>query len=1708
MQLLKYLLTLFVLTQAAELFAQTFSGKSAQRKINGAETVQYGTKTELPEFVAFRTDAQFTPNKFSAWAQKAFELDEKMKLNRTEAKTDQLGFEHHRYEVIQNDYPVFGAFIYAHVKNDEVVSVNGKLPKQLPIRNVAISESAALDAAKDFIGAETYKWELHGEEEHLKWETEHEHATYFPKGELVYINPSFDFKRIDEFRLAYQFDIYAHKPVGRYKVFVDAETGEVLFKNDRICSADSPGTAVTGYVGNKTIIADSFNGGYRLRENGRGGGIRTFDMNEGTNYGNAVDFTDGDNYWNNVNGNLDQYATDGHWGAEMTYDYYLNEHGRNSIDDANMQINSYVHYDQGYFNAFWDGQRMTYGDGNNSPLTALDICGHEMTHGVTEFSAGLIYQDEYGALNESFSDIFGAAVEFVANPPSGDWLMGEDVGTLRSMSNPNAYGDPDTYGGTNWYTGTADNGGVHINSGVQNKWFVILTDGESGTNDLGDTYTVTGIGLSEAAAIAYRTLTVYLGPTSEYADARFYSIQSAIDLFGGCSPQVIATTNAWYAVGVGDEFDATVTSDFAASVTSNCEAPITVDFTNFSANGANYTWDFGDGSTSTALNPSHTYTTNGVYTVSLSVDGGNCGTDDLVLPNYISIDPNNPCVALMPDDGSQTLTWCTGTLYDDGGPNNNYMDDNSVVTTISPPGATSITLNFSDFAFEEGYDYLYVYDGPTTGSPLIGQYDGFGLPNGGTITSSGGDITLRQYSDVYLNESGFVLTWECTQPNSPPTANFASSVQETCSGLVSFTDQSINGATSWLWDFGDGNTSTIQNPTHTYQNEGTYTVTLTATNGFGSDAASYNNLIVVDRPDGPNAAGDFRCDAGSLALSATGDGALRWFDQATGGSPIGTGSSFNTPSISNSTTYYVEDAVLSANYSVGPSDNTFGGGGNFQGDQHLIFDAFVGFTLQTVKVYAEGAGNRTIQLRDGNGNVLQSTTVNIPNGEQTVTLNFNIAPGLNYQLGTTNDPDLFRNNDSPNYPYTIPSVVSITNSSAGADYYYFFYDWQIETEGCISERTAVVAEISAAPSTQNASRCGTGSVSLSAAGSGNLNWYDAQSGGNLVNTGASFNTPSISATTSYYVESEIAPAALSGGAPDNNFGTGSNFNNVQSLLFDCYEQVTLVSVRVYAQGAGNRTIELRDNNGTVIESATINIPDGESVVPLNFTLPIGTDLQLGTSAGPNLYRNNSGPSYPYDIPGVLSITSSTAGGDYYYFFYDWVVQQAGCTTARTEVIATVDPTPTVSISGSTTICEGESVDLTTSATDADSYSWSTSETTADISVGPTEQTTYAVTASNACGDATDQITIDVNSLPTLSASADSEICAGESLTLTSTSNESVEWQPNGETTNDITVAPTETTVYAVSAENGCGSVSEDVEVTVNPLPTADAGVDMELCAGESATLTANGGDSYSWNTGAVTSSIDVEPTETTTYEVEVTDANGCSDTDEVEVTVNELPSADAGQDQTICAGETTTLTASGGSDYLWDNQETTAEIQVTPTETTTYQVTVTDGNNCSSSDEVEVIVNQLPAQPEISVNGSQLESTAGDSYQWYLNGTLIENATDIAFEPTEAGDYTVEVFDSNGCSSISEPYTWITVGIAERELGLEIYPVPFSNELTIRSTERIDQVTVLDASGRVILTNTPATKSTQILGANWAKGVYIIDLLIGDNLIKKRVIKN
>ena len=676
-------------------------GQKAEGTISNSEIVRLKHFTSVPNYVKFRAGKELPLDKLESWLKQFYTTDATYGVKLIKKEVGSLGISHYRYQQTINNIPVELSAFIAHVKDGKIIAVNGDLFSDFNAASTAsLSESSALSYALTSINASTYKWQIPQEEQVLKLETNNPEATYFPKGELVWINDGGIVEA--PMKLVYKFNIYAQEPFSRREIFIDALTGDVVWEQNKIHHADVTGTAATIYSGTQTITCDDASGPFRLRESGRGNGIFTYSNGNTTTYSNA-DITNGSANWTTPDA-----ALDAHWGAEVTYDYFLNVHGRNSIDGNGYALVSHVHHDDQYSNAFWDGSRMTYGDGNNNstPYTALDVAGHEIAHGLTSNTANLIYQDESGALNESFSDIFGISIEFINRPAVADWVLGDDLGfVIRNMENPKSQGDPDTYFGQNWAPlGGADNGGVHSNSGVQNFWFVLLTDGGTGTNDNGDNYTVNSIGLNVAGAVAFRNLTTYLTQSSDYNDARFYAIQSAIDLYGGCSDEVQEVTNAWYAVGVGPEYVDYALSDFSVEIDSTCAVPFTTAFNNLSLNGLSFFWDFGDGSTSTDESPTHTYLNEGSYTVELIINGGvACGNDTTEKIDFIVLDPSIPCATHLPTSGVATVqTGCTGTLYDSGGPSANYGANENAEITIPPSGASSLNLNFVSFDIEAG----------------------------------------------------------------------------------------------------------------------------------------------------------------------------------------------------------------------------------------------------------------------------------------------------------------------------------------------------------------------------------------------------------------------------------------------------------------------------------------------------------------------------------------------------------------------------------------------------------------------------------------------------------------------------------------------------------------------------------------------------------------------------------------------------------------------------------------------------------------------------------------------------------------------------------------------------------------------------------------------------------------------------------------------
>ena len=1051
-----------ILLAAINSQAREITGAASNKLINGTSRIITNDKTGFPNYIFMSAANEIPVQYFERWMRAAFKTSREFGLKEMQTSVDEKKNSHIHYQETWGGIPVANTMWIAHLQNGNVISCSGSFITQInALNDISMDESTALNFALAHTNAKTYRWQSPAFSKMTTEQIQNSQETFYPKGELMYTSVNGNNK---DFRLCYRFDVFAIAPLSRNYIFVDANTGVIINSVNRILDADATGSAVTGYVGTQTIITDSFAGGYRLREADRGDGIETYNMETGMDYALAIDFTDADNIWNNVNANLDEYATDAHYGAEMTYDYYWLNHNRNSVDDNGMKLISYVHYDVGYYNAFWDGTEMTYGDGNGGPLTSLDVCGHEISHGVTQMTCGLNYQDEPGGLNEGYSDCIGTAVEFYGGGATADWLIGEDFGTpFRSMSDPHLYGQPDTYLGPDWVAaGGPDNGGVHTNSGVLNYWFYLMSVGGSGTNDNGDAYNITGLSLAEASDILYKAWRDYMFPTAQYADARQSTLNAATDIYGPCSPEVQMVADAWFAVGVGGPFDPTVVSDFSVDITTACTTPAIFHFQNLSANGGSYLWHFGDGTTSTAISPIHTYNNYGTFDVKLVTNGGVCGIDSITYTALIQVDSNLQCIYNMPVNGNSTFTSCDGLLYDNGGPAGNYTDNHNDTITIAPTNSTGLTLTFTSFFYENNYDYLYIYDGPTTASTLIGQYTNTGLPAGGTIVASSGSLTLVSTSDGGVTASGFAASWICE--TALPNVDFYTNETLSCDGTIDFTDITTQTPISWDWDFGDGGTSTQQNPTHTYTANGSYTVTLVANNVIGLGTEIKTLYITINLPTAPLTTDDSNCNPTSFLLNAAGQGGgvLNWYDAPTGGNLINTGSTFNTGFLNNTTTYYVEEEVPSSPEFVGAVDNNIGTTSIYTSntDRYQIFDALAPFTLISCDVFADGDADRTFELLDGNGNILQDTTIYVLDGAQTVSLNWDIAIGTNYELGVLAVANLYRNTTGASYPYTIPGVISITGNSANnPDRWYFPYNWQIQVPGCVSARTPITATI-------------------------------------------------------------------------------------------------------------------------------------------------------------------------------------------------------------------------------------------------------------------------------------------------------------------------------------------------------------------------------------------------------------------------------------------------------------------------------------------------------------------------------------------------------------------------------------------------------------------------------------------------------------------------
>ncbi|MEW6468822.1 MAG: PKD domain-containing protein [Bacteroidota bacterium] len=468
-------------------------------------------------------------------------------------------------------------------------------------------------------------------------------------------------------------------------------------------------------------------------------------------------------------------------------------------------------------------------------------------------------------------------------------------------------------------------------------------------------------------------------------------------------------------------------------------------------------------------------------------------------------------------------------------------------------------------------------------------------------------------------------------------------------------------------------------------------------------------------------------------------------------------------------------------------------------------------------------------------------------------------------------------------------------------------------------------------------------------------------------------------------------------------------------------------------------------------TATLTVSNGSGTSTTSQTITVAS---LVVSAGNNtsICYNSSATltgsgavSYTWTPAGSLSSstgTSVTATPTATTTYTVTGTDANGCTDTST-VTVTVNPQPVINAGNPVTICPGGNATLT--ATGAVSYTWSpasslSSTTGASVTATPTTTTLYTVIGVDANG-CSDTATTLVNVLPPPAVTASTSpasVCPGGSTSLSASGATSYSWSPatglSNTTSANPTCTPTATTTYTVTGTdaNGC-TATATVTVTVNPPPVANAGPDQTICVANSTTLNASGGVSYSWSpaTGLSNTSVanpTANPTATTTYTVIVTDANGCTATDMITVTVVPPPVATASGTQAICLGESAVLNAGGGGTYAWSpsgslSNSTSSNPTASPLTTTTYTVTVSNGG-CTDTATVTVTVNNPPAAgagPDQTItygNSTVLTGSGGGSYAWSPpNGLSCTNCPTPSASPSTTTTYVVTVTDANGCTS-------------------------------------------------------------------------------------------
>ncbi|WP_425575662.1 M4 family metallopeptidase [Nemorincola caseinilytica] len=1521
---------------------------------------------------------------------------------RTNARTD-------RYEQYYKGIKVMYSSITVNSKDDKVsfMTSNVYVPGSSLSATPGMTAAAAFAKAKAHVGATRYKWENPVEEQYIKQLYNKPDTSYLPKGDLVWVEDIWGGNKDHKLHLAWSFDIYADEPMSRQHVFVDANTGKILFSNPLI--KHTAATGASRYSGVVPFQTARVTGTYRLYDSTRGNGVYTRNMNNGTSYGAATQFTSATNTWPAPAAG-DNVALDAHWAGSLVYDYFLAEHGRLSWDNLNGILLQYVHYGSNYNNAYWNGTAMTYGDGSGiaaggfSPLTSMDVTAHEIGHGVCEATAGLIYESEPGALNEAFSDCWGATIEHWSDPhevdamPKSPWDIGEEIGTepLRSMNSPILQGQPDTYGGTNWFnvvgctptggTGGNDYCGVHRNSGLMNYWYYLLVNGGTGTNDLGNDYIVNALGWTKSAIILYQT-ELALTSTAEYMDARIASINAANMIYGPCSFEAQCVTSAWYAVGVGPNF-----VPCTPQVSFDTSALNVMENSSSTACGASRT-------VLIALTPSGPTITGGSPELTFVTGSGStavAGVDYTITPATI----------VFPA-GDMSTRYATLTVFDNGAVNDSKRID--LAFTVNPMGTGLTAAPYNDTMRINIWNDDSV---PHRGATIYPNLNaGISVPANFTSPFYGTQRRARSQYLLYARE----LAAAGVVPRVPITQMAFNVITKNSTGaFTAFTISMRNTTvadlysafvTTGLVQVYTGNHITNAGIDSIDFNTGTFTwdgvSNVVVQFCYGMNGAAYSgNDIVQGVQQGAYIIGDY--------------------NTSNGGSGTGCTLGFSTGNRSTvRPAIRFKQAVPPAAIEPTAGSNRIW---NVRAGQEVYF-----YSTADTQVIA-GIRNMDNDLGCVTATVTQqgnSLTPAVFSSVNRMRKEVNIVPTINGSI-TTYDVTIYLNNTE--LAGTLPSSLYLLKTTAA-------------TDATVSTSNSVYLTPTLVTGGNYTGFRGTFT------GFGRYILID----GPLCNKPAASITPA--GPTSFCTGGSVLFNASPTGA-GLGYQWQRNGTNIPGATSASYT----------AMLGGNYTVRVNEATCDSTSLAVTVVLDSAYAAPIGgaTSVCIGANTTLTNTSAGGVWTSSNGSIATVSTGGVVTgVAAGTVNITY--------TVTNGCGTDDAVLTMTVNaPTALPAISGSLNACMGIGTTLSNSITGGTWLSGSTTIATinsagAVTAVAPgTSNITYTYTNGSGC-TSTIAAMVTVNNTPTATTTPSGAfmICAGTTTTLTAspaTAGHTYQWQDGG-----IDIPGATNASYAVSAAGmyqvvvtnsvSCPSTSAVVDISINPTPTVPAGISVVSGAGTSICASTtpiiftatpvNGGatPAYQWYVNGAPVGISSAnymyiPANSDVVSVEMTSSATCASPAmataalTMTVTPSGAPSAviTASPNDTVCTSDAVTYMATpvfGGTapTYVWSkngvNVGTGATYTHVPLDGDIIVCTITSNYACrtttSGTSAPFVMRVQAPvtnwvaistatpvAAPGALVTFAAVATNAGPSpvYQWYINSVAVPGATNITFTTT------------------------------------------------------------------------------------------------------------